>query len=146
AGLRHRHGELLKAGAMSEPVAFRPHRYRSACGRLDLYARVYDGDGPALLLMHGLTRNSGDFEPLARHLAGRYALIVPDQRGRGLSAYDEDAANYRPDIYSADMFALLDDLGIARASLIGTSMGGLMAMMMAAAQPQRVCAMVLNDV
>ena len=125
---------------------FRPHRYRSACGRLELYARVYDGGGPPLLLMHGLTRNSADFEPLAQHLAGRYRLIVPDQRGRGLSEYDRDPAAYRPDVYSADMFALLDDLAIDRVGLIGTSMGGLMAMIMAATQPARVPLAVLNDI
>jgi pimeloyl-ACP methyl ester carboxylesterase len=131
---------------MNEPIAFRPHRYRSACGRLELYARVYDANGPALLLMHGLTRNSADFEPLAEHLAGRYRLIVPDQRGRGLSDYDDEPANYRPDVYAADMFALLGGLGIARAGLIGTSMGGLVAMIMAAMKPDRLSAIVLNDV
>lgn len=131
---------------MSEATPYRPFRYRSACGRLDLYARVYEGDGPALLLMHGLTRNSADFEPLAAHLAGRYRLIVPDQRGRGLSDYDSDPSNYRPDIYAADMFALLDRLGVDQAGLIGTSMGGLMAMIMGALQPSRVRAMVLNDI
>lgn len=135
---------------MSKPAAFRPHRYRSACGRLDLYARIYDGacnDGaPALLLMHGLTRNSADFEPLAERLAGRYRLVVPDQRGRGQSDYDSNPGNYRPDIYSADMFALLDGLGIDRVGLIGTSMGGLMAMIMAVMQPGRISAIVLNDV
>ncbi|MFA7596399.1 MAG: alpha/beta hydrolase, partial [Novosphingobium sp.] len=60
--------------------------------------------------------------------------------------YDSDPANYRPDIYAADMFALLDGLGIARAGLIGTSMGGLVAMTMAALQPARVSALVLNDI
>jgi pimeloyl-ACP methyl ester carboxylesterase len=131
---------------MSEPAAYRPFRYRSACGRLDLYARVYESEGPALLLMHGLTRNSADFEPLAMHLADRYRLIVPDQRGRGLSDYDSDPARYRPDVYSADMFTLLDGLRLERVGLIGTSMGGLMAMIMAALQPARVSAMVLNDI
>ena len=125
---------------------YRAHHYRSACGRLDLFARDYANGGTPLLLMHGLTRNSADFEPLAFHLAGRYRLIVPDQRGRGLSQNDADAANYRPDIYAADMFALLDDLGIERAGLIGTSLGGLMAMVMAAMQPERVGAVVLNDI
>jgi pimeloyl-ACP methyl ester carboxylesterase len=131
---------------MSEPVLYQPFHYRSACGRLDLYARVYEAEGPALVLMHGLTRNSADFEPLADHLAGRYRLIVPDQRGRGLSDYDSDPANYRPDIYAADMFALMDALGVDQAGLIGTSMGGLMAMIMAALQPARVQAVVLNDI
>jgi len=125
---------------------YRPHRYASAGGALELFARDYPGDGPALLLMHGLTRNSADFEPLAEHLAGHYRLIVPDQRGRGLSANDPEPANYRPDVYAADMFALLDSLGIERAALIGTSMGGLMAMIMAAVKPERVSAIMLNDI
>jgi len=131
---------------MTAIPAFTPHRYRSACGGLELFARIYPAEGETLLLMHGLTRNSADFEPLIPHLAGRYRLIVPDQRGRGLSEWDGDPANYRPDIYCADMVALLDGLGIERAGLIGTSMGGLMAMGMHAMQPARVSAIVLNDV
>lgn len=131
---------------MDHVPPFRAHAYRSACGRLDLFARDYGGDGPPLLLMHGLTRNSADFDPLVPHLAGRYRLLVPDQRGRGLSAADPDPANYRPDVYAADMFALLGSLSIDRAGLVGTSMGGLMAMVMAAQQPERVSALVLNDI
>ncbi len=125
---------------------YREHRYAAASGGLTLFARDYGGDGPPLLLMHGLTRNSADFEPLAAELASSYRLIVPDQRGRGLSEHDPVAANYRPDVYVADMFALLDGLGITRCGLIGTSMGGLMAMIMGAMQPPIVAAMVLNDV
>ncbi len=127
-------------------MTYSPHRYASADGRLQLFARDYGGEGPPLLLLHGLTRNSADFEPLAAHLAGRYRLVVPDQRGRGLSDIDPEPANYRPNIYAQDMFALLDSLGIASAPLIGTSMGGLMAMIMAAAQPRRVGPIVLNDI
>ncbi len=122
------------------------HRYRSACGRLELFARDYPSDGPPLLLMHGLTRNSGDFEPLARHLAGQYRLIVPDQRGRGLSQEDSEPSRYRPDVYAGDMFALLESLGIERPGLIGTSMGGLMAMVMNAMKPGSFPAIVFNDI
>jgi pimeloyl-ACP methyl ester carboxylesterase len=127
-------------------MTWREHRYASADGRLRLFARDYGGEGPPLLLMHGLTRNSADFEPLAAHLAPRYRLIVPDQRGRGLSDADPEAGNYRPELYVQDMFAMLRGLGVERCGLVGTSMGGLMAMIMAAAQPERVPAVVLNDV
>jgi len=122
------------------------HRFRSACGRLELAARIYPGDGPAVLMMHGLTRNSADFEPLAAHLAGRYRMIVPDQRGRGLSQWDADLANYRPHIYAQDMLAMLDGLGIGRVAAIGTSMGGLMAMVMNAMRPGLFSGVVMNDV
>ncbi|MBD3728350.1 MAG: alpha/beta hydrolase [Sphingomonadales bacterium] len=125
---------------------YRDIRYRSGDGRLELYARDYPADGPTLLLMHGLTRNSADFEMLAAHLAGRYRLVVPDQRGRGLSQYDPDGTNYRPDLYVEDMWALLDKLEIDTVTAIGTSMGGLMAMVMAATRPARIRAMVLNDI
>lgn len=125
---------------------YREHRYQGAGGQLELFARDYPGSGPALLLMHGLTRNSGDFEPLAAHLAGKYRLIVPDQRGRGLSQDDPNPANYRPDIYSGDMYALLESLGVERPGIIGTSMGGLMAMVMNAMKPGTFPAIVFNDV
>ncbi len=125
---------------------YRSHFYKSACGKLELFARDYAGDGPTLLLMHGLTRNSADFEPLVPLLIGRYRLIVPDQRGRGLSDYDPDPAHYRPDFYAQDMFALLDSLEVDQAGLIGTSMGGLISMVMTATQPDRITALVLNDV
>lgn len=131
---------------MTPAATYEAHRFASASDGLNLFARIYPGEGPALLLMHGLTRNSADFSPLARHLAGRYRLIVPDQRGRGLSDPDPDPSHYRPDIYSADMFALLDGLGIDRIGLIGTSMGGLVAMVMAFMQPERICGVVFNDV
>lgn len=125
------------------------HRYRSACGRLDLVARDYPArseQAPTLLLMHGLTRNSADFEPLAAHLAGDYRLIVPDQRGRGLSQWDPEPARYRPDVYAQDMLALLDGLSVARACLIGTSMGGLMAMVMNALRLDLATGFVFNDI
>jgi pimeloyl-ACP methyl ester carboxylesterase len=129
---------------------YREHRYMSACGQLELFARDYpaagNGDVPSLLLMHGLTRNSGDFEPLAARLAGDYRLIVPDMRGRGLSQYDPDPSQYRPDVYAADMFALLQSLGIGHPGLIGTSMGGLIAMVMNAMKPGTFPGIVFNDV
>lgn len=124
------------------------HHYRSADDRLTLYARDYSADmgGTPILMMHGLTRNSADFENIADVLRRTHRLIIPDQRGRGLSDYDSVPENYTPAIYVQDMFALLDSLGIERAILLGTSMGGLIAMLMAASRPKVAEALILNDI
>jgi pimeloyl-ACP methyl ester carboxylesterase len=98
-----------------------------------------------VLCLHGLTRNSRDFEDLAPHLQHRYRVIVPDVRGRGLSARDPNPQNYQPAIYLQDILALLDSVDAQRVAVIGTSMGGLLAMMMAVGSRDRVSGVVLND-
>jgi pimeloyl-ACP methyl ester carboxylesterase len=116
---------------------------------LRLYARVYDGPrsaAPTVLCLHGLTRNSRDFEELAPHLARRYRVIVPDLRGRGFSARDTQPQNYQPGIYVRDVLALLDVVVAPRVAVIGTSLGGMLAMMLGFSHPDRIAGMVLNDV
>ncbi|HKD53894.1 MAG TPA: alpha/beta hydrolase [Steroidobacteraceae bacterium] len=116
---------------------------------LRLFSRVYAAPGagaPVVLCLHGLMRNSRDFEDLAPHLAARYRVIVPDVRGRGLSARDPNFNNYQIPVYLSDLTQLFTGLGIERVSIIGTSMGGLMAMVLAVMQPQLITRMVLNDV
>jgi len=116
---------------------------------LRLFSRVYAGPSaavPVVLCLHGLTRNSRDFEDLAPHLAAHYRVIVPDVRGRGLSARDPNFNNYQIPLYLNDLLRLFAGLGVERASIIGTSMGGLMAMVLASIQPRAVAGIVLNDV
>jgi pimeloyl-ACP methyl ester carboxylesterase len=122
--------------------------FRSADGSLRLHAEVRGPEDASLtvLCLHGLTRNSADFGFLAQHLSARHRVITADQRGRGKSQWDPDPANYHPGTYMADMFALLDRLALDRVVLIGTSMGGLMAMIMGASQPARLRGIVLNDI
>jgi pimeloyl-ACP methyl ester carboxylesterase len=91
-------------------------------------------------------RTGRDFEDLAAHLAVHSRVIVPDVRGRGLSARDPNFNNYQIPVYLADLQRLLTGLAAARVALIGTSMGGLMAMVLAAMQPELVAGIVLNDV
>ncbi|MEZ5985329.1 MAG: alpha/beta hydrolase [Hyphomonas sp.] len=122
-------------------------RYQSSDG-LNLYAKRY---GPkdaqlSVLCMHGLTRNHKDFEPMIAALPEQYQFIAVDVRGRGLSDRDKNAEHYSPVTYVGDMAALLDHLKLDRVALIGTSMGGLMSMIMMKAMPQRVRGVVLNDV
>lgn len=122
--------------------------YASADG-LRLYARDYPGPDPAapvILCLPGLTRNSKDFAGLAAELCATHRVICPDQRGRGRSARDSNPQNYRPEQYVLDMACLLDVLAIEKAAVIGTSLGGLMAILMMAMYPQRIHAAVLNDV
>ena len=122
--------------------------YRCADG-LRLYARDYAGPhegAPAILCLPGLTRNSKDFVALAEHLRLRNRVICPDLRGRGRSGRDSDPARYRPDVYVADIWTLADVLRLPRFSIIGTSLGGLMAMMMAAQTPARIDRIVINDI
>lgn len=122
--------------------------YQSHDG-LRLYARDYPGpaaDAPAVLCLPGLTRNSKDFADLADELRHSHRVICPDQRGRGRSARDSDAARYRPDQYAGDMRTLLDLLRLTGVVVIGTSLGGLMAILLMAAAPQQIRAAVLNDV
>jgi pimeloyl-ACP methyl ester carboxylesterase len=121
--------------------------FSSAAGNLRLHAQVQGPENPSLtvLCLHGLTRNVADFGFIADHLSARYGVVLADQRGRGKSQWDPRAANYRPMTYVADMFALLDHLAIERVAVIGTSMGGIMAMIMGAKRPARLRGIVLND-
>lgn len=118
---------------------------------LALYARDYPPllpeTGLPVICLHGLTRNSRDFEIIAPRIAalGR-RVVAPDMRGRGRSANDPDPAHYVPAVYAQDVLKLMDALEISRAVFIGTSMGGLIAMVLATMAPDRVAASVLNDV
>lgn len=116
---------------------------------LRLFSRVYPaaGAGAAVVVcLHGLMRTGRDFEDLAERLAPRYRVIVPDVRGRGLSARDPSYSNYQIPVYLTDLGRLLAGLGAQRVAIVGTSMGGLMAMVLAAMQPELVAGIVLNDV
>ncbi len=117
---------------------------------LTLYYRDYAGPdgyaGPPVLCLHGLTRNSRDFADLAEHLAQSRRVIVPEMRGRGQSDYAPTSATYNPLQYVADVEVLLAQQNIDRFISVGTSMGGLMTMLMAAAKPGRIAALVMNDI
>ncbi len=130
---------------------FVDRQWASADG-LNLYARDYWGAAgaarPPVICLHGLTRNSRDFEVVALKLAeqtGRRVLAL-DVRGRGRSDRDPQPMNYNPAVYAGDVVALCAQAGIARAAFIGTSMGGLITMMLAASRPDLIERAVLNDV
>jgi pimeloyl-ACP methyl ester carboxylesterase len=135
---------------LTEAHPFSERRWTSSDG-LSLFARDYAGaDGPARLpvvAIHGLTRNSADFEHIAGLIArsGRRVLAI-DVRGRGRSDRAGDPMTYQPPVYAKDVLALLETAGIERAVFLGTSMGGLITMAVTALKSRVVAAAILNDI
>ncbi|WDA40152.1 alpha/beta fold hydrolase [Erythrobacter sp. BLCC-B19] len=129
-------------------------RYWTSSDGLNLHYRNYPGpqaggEGAAklpVLCMHGLTRNARDFAALAEELSATRRVIVTEMRGRGMSDYAPDSDTYSPITYVGDVEKLLAEEGISRFAVVGTSMGGLMTMLMAAGQPGRMSAVVMNDI
>ena len=118
---------------------------------LKLHFRDYAGasnlpDRPPVVCLHGLTRNARDFADLAARMAGEWRVLVPEMRGRGDSGYAKDPETYSPVKYVDDVNLLLEQEGIDKFISIGTSMGGLMTILMGFTQPDRIVASVFNDV
>lgn len=118
-------------------------RFTSSDG-LSLYFED-EGSGPPVLCLAGLTRNSADFSFVMPHLAG-HRVIRPDYRGRGQSDYAEDFMTYSILREAQDSIELLDHLGIGRTTLLGTSRGGLISMVLAHGHKARLAGVVLNDI
>ena len=135
---------------MSDAVATQPYedRYWTVGDGLKLHYRDYPGsaDRPPLICLPGLTRNANDFADLAERYSPRFRVIAPDFRGRGMSAYDPVPARYLPPTYAHDVIELMDQIAIPQAIFVGTSLGGLVTMLMAVMAPQRIAASVLNDI
>jgi len=115
---------------------------------LRLHFRDYAGnaDRPAILCLPGLTRNARDFDRLAERLSPEWRVLAADLRGRGDSAYAKDSLTYVPLTYVQDIGALLDAAQIEKVIVIGTSLGGLLAMLLPTMQPGRIVAAVINDI
>lgn len=129
------------------------HQYWQSADGLSLHFRDYPASGasgadrPPVICLHGLTRNARDFEALAPRIAAQgWRVLAPEMRGRGRSAYAPDPASYAVPTYVADLLALLAQESIERFVSIGTSMGGLITMGVAAIAPERIAAVLLNDV
>lgn len=123
-------------------------RYWLSRDGLRLHYRDYSGrpDHPPLICLPGLTRNARDFEALAQRLCGEWRVLCPEMRGRGDSEYARDAQTYNLAQYVDDVIVLLEEVGIERFVSIGTSLGGLMTLMMGMTAPERLAAAIINDV
>ena len=108
---------------------------------------AYDvtGQGAALLCLPGLTRNMEDFEPICEAFAHRAQVIRMDFRGRGASDWG-DPASYQVPVEAGDVVALLDHLGLDRVTILGTSRGGLVALVLAAMARDRIAGVIFNDI
>jgi pimeloyl-ACP methyl ester carboxylesterase len=108
-------------------------------------------DAPVLVCVHGLSRQGRDFDALARAMSDRYRVICPDVVGRGHSDWLRQPAGYQVPAYVADMVALLARLDAEQVDWVGTSMGGLIGLGLAALPrpdgvPSPIRRLVLNDV
>ncbi len=115
---------------------------------LRLHYRDYPGAKGALPLIciPGLTRNARDFEHVAERVAGARRMICVELRGRGESGYANDPESYTPLTYLADLELLLSALKIKKFVALGTSLGGILTMLLAATGPGRIKAAILNDI
>jgi pimeloyl-ACP methyl ester carboxylesterase len=126
---------------------YEEHFIEAADG-VHLYCRDYPNSSarPPVLCLPGLTRNSRDFAALAARISENRRVICPDLRGRGKSGYDPDWRNYHPGRYAEDLWHLLDELNLTETVVIGTSLGGWMAMLLNHQRPGRIAAAVMNDI
>ncbi len=123
------------------------YNYQSGDG-LNLYARIYGArnSDKTILCLPGLTRNSADFDLVAPHLAKKYRVVAMDLRGRGNSQWDPKPENYIPQIYVQDVYQLMASLGLEKVALIGTSLGGIISMILSSLTPEKVQGVVINDI
>jgi pimeloyl-ACP methyl ester carboxylesterase len=124
-------------------------RYFTSQDGLRLYYRDYEASRPGripVMCLPGLTRNCRDFETVAPRLQAQRRVITPDLRGRGRSQYDPNWQNYHPGTYVGDLARLLADAGIERVVLLGTSLGGILSLLLNATAPGVAAGVILNDI
>lgn len=115
---------------------------------LKLHYRDYLGskDRPPIICIPGLTRNARDFEGVAARLSPEWRVICVELRGRGESAYAKDPMSYVPLTYLQDLEALIRDLRLERFILFGTSLGGLMTMLLSLTRKKKIAGALINDI
>lgn len=129
------------------------HYFVSAPDGLRLHARIY---GPRhaklrpVVCLPGLARTTADFDALAAAIVGKpdrtHFVMAVDYRGRGRSEHDSNPANYSIATELADLLAVLTALEIEPAVFVGTSRGGILAMLLASVRPAAITGVVLNDI
>lgn len=110
------------------------------------YVEFGSEDKPVILCIHGLARNSRDFDKIATSLSENYRVICLDIAGRGKSEWFKLGKYYNYHVYVKDVINFLSDLKISKVHIIGTSMGGIIGMIIAAIKPKLVSSLILNDI
>lgn len=105
-----------------------------------------EGQGIPVLCLAGLTRNSRDFDFMAKALEQDIRLIRLDYRGRGGSEFDPNHQNYAVPVEARDAVELLDYLNLPKVVIVGTSRGGIISMLLAAMAKERLAGVCLNDI
>lgn len=113
-----------------------------------LHYRDYPGpkSKAPVICLSGLTRNARDFEPVAQMLGGKRRMLALEFRGRGESGYAKDPMSYVPLSYVQDVDVLLRELDLKNFILLGTSLGGIVSMLLAGAWKERLSGLILNDI
>ena len=117
---------------------------------MDPHLRYTEWGDPAnprvLICAHGLTRNGRDFDYVASRLADAYRVVCPDVVGRGRSDWLRDPADYHYSVYCGDMATLIAKLGAETVDWLGTSMGGIIGMILASVPGSPLRKLIMNDV
>ena len=126
-------------------------RHLSCLGPSGFHRVVYSeypgpAGAPTLLCVHGLTRNGKDFDAIAETLSARYRVICPDMPGRGRSEWLKNPAEYHYSLYVQDCAALIARLDVGSVDWLGTSMGGVIGMIVASKPGNPIRKLVLNDI
>lgn len=123
-----------------------PIRYEDTYVDLDghrIAVRTWEGNGPALLLIHGISSAGSVWNPTIPALAAEFTPIAIDQRGHGAS--DKPESGYLYDDYITDLDGVLDTLELEHPLIIGHSLGGIVTLWWAAKHPNRAAALVIED-
>ena len=133
--------------SMSEEKSYQDVYWESDDG-LKLHAWDYPSDSgkTPVICIPGLTRNARDFRHLGAVFNGKRRILMVDLRGRGDSEYAKDSSTYNPRQYVSDIIMLMEELAIPRAIFFGTSLGGIITMLMAKIDLSRVAGVLLNDI
>src|SRR5580692_319095 len=112
-------------------------------GGLSFHYTDWGGDGPPLVMLHGLSGHARTWDHTAAALSDRYRVLALDQRGHGDSDW---APNYGIGPMTADLLAFMDALQLREVNLMGLSMGGIVSFVFAAAPPERVRRLMILDI